>query len=73
LSADYIGLSADFAGLSGPISAQISIVAQAYAVIGVDKESVNLDSYNIIKVANRDRSFYGKKDVIAVEGDTLYW
>ena len=39
----------------------------------MDKESVGLDNYNIIRIANRDGSFYRKEDVIAVEGDTLYW
>ena len=39
----------------------------------MDKESVNLDSYNIVRVANRDRSFYGKENMVIVEGDTLYW
>ena len=72
MSTDYISLSADFTSLSAPISAQISIVAQEYTIIRVDKESVGLDSYNIIKVTNRDRSFYRKEDVIMVEGDTLY-
>ena len=48
------------------------MVAQKYAIIGVDKESVSLDSYNVIRVADRDRSFYRKEDVITVEGDTLY-
>jgi len=38
----------------------------------LDKESVGLDGYNIIRVADRDRSFYRKEDVIMVEGDTLY-
>ena len=49
------------------------MVAQEYTVIRVDKESVGLDGYNIIRVANRDRSFYRKEDVITVKGDTLYW
>ena len=39
----------------------------------MDKESVGLDGYNVIRVADRDGSFYGKEDVIVVEGDTLYW
>ena len=65
-------MSADFAGLSAPVSAQISIVTQEYTIIRVDKESVGLNGYNIVRVIDRNGRFYGKEDVIAVEGETLY-
>ena len=48
------------------------MVTQEYTIIRVDKKSISLDGYNIIRVTNRDRRFYGKEDVIVVEGGTLY-
>ena len=76
---DFTGLSADFRSsadstrLSAPISVRISIVVQGYNIVRVGKESMGLGGYDVIRVTDINGGFYGKKDVIIVEGDTLYW
>ena len=47
-------------------------MAQEYTIVRVDKKSISLGSYNIIKIINKNRSFYKKENIIIVKKDSLY-